>query len=222
MKLLIVEDEAAIRESLVDYFAGRSVRVDAVASSEAAAEVLADHDAVLLDLALPGRDGIEWLRELRASGNRTPVLIMTARGEEEQRIAGLQAEADDYVVKPFSVRELEARIHAVLRRVAGGPSDRVVRIGDAEIDLEAHEVRLAGTTHRLLLKEVELLRYLLQNPDVAHDRGVLLQEVWGYDACPTTRTVDTHVLNLRKKIEPVPDQPEHLLTVHRVGYRLVL
>ena len=131
MKLLVVEDEASIRESLVDYFETKGHKVDAVASSEAGDEALADHDVVLLDLALPGRDGLQWLGELRARSQDVPVLIITARGEEEQRILGLQSGADDYIVKPFSVRELDARIQTVLRRVGETETDATVHIGAA-------------------------------------------------------------------------------------------
>ena len=220
MKLLIVEDEPSIRSSLVDYFGGKSIATDAVDSAEEAAAIFDGHDAVLLDLALPGQDGIDWLRELRQGGDRTPVLILTARGSEEQRIAGLQAGADDYIVKPFSVRELEARLHAVLRR-SDPEAERQVRIGDAIVDLAGHQVDLAGNTHRLLQKEAALLAYMLRHRGETLDRSQLLHAVWGYEHYPTTRTVDTHVLNLRKKLEPDPATPQHLLTVHRVGYRLV-
>jgi two-component system alkaline phosphatase synthesis response regulator PhoP len=225
VKLLIVEDDTAIRESLVDFFVGRGARVDAVASSEAADAVLDGHDAVLLDLTLPGRQGLDWLADLRRRGDPTPVLIMTARGEEDQRIAGLRAGADDYCVKPFSVRELEARVDAVLRRAGpgvGAGAGTPVRIGAALVDLAGHEVRVGDTCHRLLQKEAELLACFLAHPGETMQRSRLLHEVWGYDTFPTTRTVDTHVLNLRKKIEATPDRPAHLLTVHRVGYRLVL
>jgi two-component system alkaline phosphatase synthesis response regulator PhoP len=221
VRLLIVEDDASILGSLVDFFSSRGALVDAVASSEAADAVFDGHDAVLLDLALPGRQGLEWLGDLRRRGDRTPVLIMTARGEEEQRIAGLRAGADDYVVKPFSVRELEARVDAVLRRARPGAGS-MVRIGVALVDLAGHEVRVGDTCHRLLQKEAELLGCFLAHPGETMERARLLHEVWGYDTFPTTRTVDTHVLNLRKKIEAAPDRPAHLLTVHRVGYRLVL
>ena len=220
MKLLIVEDEPSIRESLVDYFVGQEFVVDAVESSERANQVLDGHDAILLDLALPGQDGIDWLASIRSRGNSTPVLIMTARGGEEQRIAGLQAGADDYVVKPFSVRELEARVRAVLRRT-NPRAERVVQIGAAVVDLPGHEVRLAGQTHLLKQKEADLLAYLVEHEGETLDRAQLLTAVWGYENCPTTRAVDTHMLNLRKKVEIDPQDPQHLLTVHRVGYRLV-
>lgn len=140
-----------------------------------------------------------------------------ALGKEEQRIEGLRAVADDYIVKPFSVHELEARLQAVLRRVSKGVPKGITRVGEAEVNPEGHEVRLGEVTHRLLLKEAELLRCFLQHPGVTLDRSEILREVWGYDTFPTTRTVDTHVRNLRMKIEAVPEQP-----VHRVGYRLVL
>ena len=220
MRLLIVEDEPSIRESLADYFVSQEFAVGAVGSSEGAEDVLDGHDAILLDLALPGQDGIDWLASIRTRGNATPVLIMTARGGEEQRIAGLQAGADDYIVKPFSVRELEARVRAVLRRT-NPRAEREIHIGPAVVDLRGHEVRLSGQTHVLKQKEADLLAYLVEHEGETLDRTKLLTAVWGYENFPTTRTVDTHVLNLRKKVELDPQDPQHLLTVHRVGYRLV-
>ena len=221
-RLLIVEDDAGIRQSLADYFGSRDWECVAVASAEAAEreQAGAAFAAVLLDLRLPQRDGLEWLAALRRRGDRTPIIAVTARGEEEQRIRGLQAGADDYLVKPFSVRELEARLLAVLRRT-GTPAARV-RIGGAEVDLDGHEVRRGGVRHELVAKERDLLAFFLANPGRTLDRGELLRAVWGYDALPTTRTVDTHVFHLRQKLEERPDAPRHLLTVHGVGYRLVL
>ena len=219
-RLLVVEDEAGIRDSLVDFFAAREFVVDAAPSAERAHELWSaqGYSAVLLDLRLPGRDGLELLREMRQAGDRTPVLILTARGEEEQRIRGLECGADDYVVKPFSARELCARVEAVLRRSAE-PAVKV-RLGEAVVDLAAHEVERAGVVYRLLTKEVELLGFLLRNPGRVLTRAEILREVWGYQSFPTTRTVDTHVFNLRRKLEPTPEKPSHLLTVHGVGYRL--
>ena len=218
--LLIVEDDASIRTSLADYFAGRGSQVTAVASAEEADEQLRRNRfaAVVLDLLLPGEGGLDLLKRMRRRGDKTPVLIATARGAEEQRIKGLELGADDYVVKPFSVRELEARIAAVLRRAGALPSRAT--IGAAEVDLEGHEVVLAGQRTRLVAKEAELLAFFLLHRGRTLSRDELLRAVWGHDALPTTRTVDTHVFNLRKKLEADPENPVHLLTVHGVGYRL--
>jgi DNA-binding response OmpR family regulator len=220
--ILIVEDDASIREALVDSFTAHGAPVEAVADGVAALRTLTGHAgrhrAVLLDLRLPGVGGLEVLVRMRAAGNTTPVLIVTARGEEEQRIAGLRAGADDYVVKPFSFDELHARLDAVTRRAEGRATS--LRVGDAEVDLAAHEIRRGGTTHRLKQKEAEVLRYLVDHRGQTVERATLLREIWGYEHFPTTRTVDTHVFQLRRKLEG-NGEPRHLRTVHGVGYRLV-
>ncbi|MCA8974493.1 MAG: response regulator transcription factor [Planctomycetes bacterium] len=225
-QLLVVEDDASIRESLVDYFRGRDWLVAACASRAAATGALAEQrfHMVLLDLRLPDGDGLDVLRSLRRAGDKTPVIVLTARGEVDQRVLGLQAGADDYVIKPFSVHELDARIQAVQRR-AEQPT-ATVKLGDAEIDLAGHRgTRGDGgdgrrSEFRLLPKEAELLAHLLRHRGQTCSREGLLRAVWGYDSTPTTRTVDTHVFQLRKKLERDPAHPEWLLTVHGVGYRL--
>ncbi len=221
-RLLIVEDDPSIRESLVDFFTCKDFVTDATETVDEALQKLSTttFSAILLDLLLPGRDGLDLLRELRSLRNNTPVIVLTARGEEEQRIKGLELGADDYLVKPFSVRELAARLDAVLRRT--GQSEVEIQIGNATIDLAGLEVRKDGTRTRLHQKEAELLAYLYRNAGRAIPRTEILSEVWGYDSFPTTRTVDTHVFNLRKKIEDQADAPAHLCTVHGVGYRLVI
>jgi DNA-binding response OmpR family regulator len=221
-QLLIVEDDPGIRESLVDFFTARNFRVLEAASKFEAEILLTDKEfaAVLLDLQLPDGDGLDILRAMRKSGLQTPVILVTARGEEKQRILGLEVGADDYMVKPFSAYELSARLTAVLRR-SSGPQG-LLRLGSCEIDLDGYEIRRDGQAQRLLQKEAELLRFLLRGPGQTFSRDEILREVWGYDAAPTTRTVDTHVYELRRKIENQPGQPRHLLTVHGVGYRLIL
>lgn len=219
--LLLVEDDAGIRESLRDYFAGRDWLVRDCGDARGAEAALAAErfHMVLLDLRLPDGDGLNVLRALRKRGDRTPVIVLTARGEVDQRVRGLQLGADDYVVKPFSVHELDARIQAIQRR-AEQPSV-AVRLGEVEVDLAAHEVRRAGDERlRLLPKEAELLAHLLRHRGQALTREAILRAVWGYDATPTTRTVDTHVFQLRRKIEVEPSHPRVLRTVHGVGYQL--
>jgi len=221
-KLLIVEDEPDIRESLEDFFRRQEFLVTAAGSARDAHTALSNDSfsMILLDLLLPDGDGLDLLSRIRRAGDHTPVIVLTARGEEKQRILGLKRGADDYLVKPFSLSELAARIDAVLRRSGAAPCE--VSIGEARVDLSGHEVKRGRETHRLLQKEAELLSWLLRHPGRTFRREELLREVWGYDATPTTRTVDTHIFNLRKKIEPEPDNPQHILTVHGVGYRLVL
>ncbi|MFK7741570.1 MAG: response regulator transcription factor [Planctomycetota bacterium] len=219
-QLLVVEDDASIRESLVDYFTDREWLVHAAADLTAAQRALSERsfDMVLLDLRLPDGDGIDLLRDMRRRGDRTPVIVLTARGEVDQRVLGLKLGADDYVVKPYSLHELAARIEAVQRR-----SDRPaqsVQLGNAVVDLDGHTVRRDDETIRLLPKEAELLAHLLRHRGRAQSREELLRAVWGHDAAPTTRTVDTHVFQLRKKLEDNPSDPQLLHTVHGVGYLL--
>lgn len=219
-RMLVVEDDASIRESLSDYFLARAWVVTACSSrADAAAWLARDRfTVVLLDLRLPDGDGLDLLRDLRRRGDRTPVIALTARGEVEHRVRGLQSGADDYLVKPYSLHELSARVQALLRRA--GSQAGTLRLGAAEVDLDGHLVRRGGEEHRLLPKEAELLAHLLRHRGVTQTRDELLTAVWGHDAAPTTRTVDTHVFNLRRKLEQDPGAPEFLLTVHGVGYRL--
>ncbi|MEZ6036773.1 MAG: response regulator transcription factor [Planctomycetota bacterium] len=219
-QLLVVEDDASIRESLVDFFTGREWLVHAADGVGAAERALREQrfDMVLLDLRLPDGDGLDVLRALRKRGDRTPVIVLTARGEVDQRVLGLKLGADDYVVKPFSVHELAARIDAVQRR-AEQPTT-TLQLGTAEVDLAGHSVQRGGETFRLLPKEAELLAHLLRHRGKAQSRDDLLRAVWGHDAAPTTRTVDTHVFQLRKKLEDDPAAPQLLHTVHGVGYVL--
>ena len=219
-QLLVVEDDASIRESLVDFFRGRDWLVQPCADRRAAEAALAAQrfHMVLLDLRLPDGDGLDVLRALRRGGDKTPVIVLTARGEVAQRVQGLQLGADDYVVKPFSVHELDARIQAVHRRAAQ-PS-AALRLGEAEVDLAGHCGRRGELSFRLLPKEAELLAHLLRHRGQTQSREELLRAVWGYEQTPTTRTVDTHVFQLRQKLEVDPAQPRLLLTVHGVGYRL--
>ena len=221
IKILIVEDEASIRETLEDHFRYRGDLPRGVETCKEARSAL-EHERyaiILLDLLLPDGDGLDLLRELRARGDRTPVIVMTALGEEPQRVRGLRLGADDYLVKPVSLVELSARIEAVLRRAGEIPVQ--VRIGGAEVDLDARQVRRDGKMHHLSHKEAELLAFFLRHPGRTLERTEILRQVWGFDAFPTTRTVDTHVFNLRRKIEDSPDSPCHFLTMHGAGYRFM-
>jgi two-component system alkaline phosphatase synthesis response regulator PhoP len=176
-------------------------------------------DLVLLDIMMPRLSGWDVLRGLRARERDLPVIMLTARGEEVDRVLGLELGADDYVTKPFSLRELLARVRAVLRRP--GPRQRLetFAFGDVRLHVRARQVFRAGREVRLTRKEFELLHYLVEHPGEVVTRDRLLDEVWGYEQFPTTRTVDTHVLRLRQKLERDPERPVHLLTVHGQGYR---
>ena len=227
-RLLLVEDEPHILAPLVDYFRGEGYQViearDGVAALARAAE--AAPDCVILDVMLPKKDGIAVLRELRARSPLLPIILLTARASEGDRILGLDAGADDYVVKPFGVLELHARVRAQLRRqrrVAGGAAaTSEVRFGDEVVlDQEKRVVRRQGREVELSAMELKLLEFFVAREGAVVPRNTLLDEVWGYERFPSTRTVDTHVWKLRKKLERDPDRPVHFLTVHGIGYRFV-
>jgi DNA-binding response OmpR family regulator len=222
-RVLVVEDDAAIRRGLVDalQFAGYEVLQAANGDDGMAQAVRATFDLLLLDLILPGHSGFEVLEAVRATRATLPIIILTARGEEADRVRGLRLGADDYVVKPFSVRELLARVEAVLRRSPERP--RLVSkipLPKGMADLSRCEVRFQnGKRHELSEREVELLRYLASNPGRAISREEILQRVWRLDPKHLeTRTIDMHVANLREKLHDDPDEPKVLLTVRGKGY----
>ena len=221
-RLLIVEDEPSIRESLYDYFTLQEFAVVGCSTAEEAEVHLKQgpFSLILLDLRLPEKDGLDLLDQLRRGGDLTPVIITTARGEEAQRVRGLDLGADDYVLKPFSLHELVARVRAILRRT--GSHVTRVTIGQAIVDFDALTIERDSESHRMLKKEADLLAYLYRNGGRTFSRQDLLREVWGFRSSPTTRTVDTHVFTLRKKLERDPAAPRHLLTVRGAGYRLDL
>jgi DNA-binding response OmpR family regulator len=222
--VLVVEDDPAICDVVVRYLTREGLDVAAVADGR---DALAAADArwpdlVVLDLMLPGIDGLEVCRRLRARAP-VPVIMLTARGDEEDRVLGLELGADDYVVKPFSPRELTARVRAVLRRaVATGVPDGLavatITAGSIEVDLPAHQVRVDHEVVTLTAREFDLLAHFARNPRKAFTREELLERVWGY-SFGDTATVTVHVRRLREKIEAVPAEPRHLVTVWGVGYR---
>ncbi len=183
-------------------------------------------DLIILDLMLPGLDGFRFLRELRGSGSDIPVLILTARGEEADKVRGLKLGADDYVTKPFGVLELLARVEAVLRR---GERDgrmsqlpEVERLGDVVVDQATRTVTRGGKAVALTPKEFDLLVALLRRRGAVASRIDLMQEVWGYSSAVVSRTIDTHIAELRRKLEHTPSAPKHILTVRKLGYRLAV
>jgi len=229
-RILVIEDEDSLRMALCDALRAQGFAVLEAADGEhgLALALSEGPDAILLDLMLPGRDGFSVLRALREDRLSAAVLILSARGEEWDRVQGFEYGADDYVVKPFSMQELLLRVRAALRRADGlapgvsldsrWPRGRA-RFGAVEIDFAAYTLTNGGQRHGLSRKELELLRYFLAHEGETLDRLRLLSDVWGPDESPTTRTIDNHVLKLRKKLEPDPERPRHLLTVHGVGYR---
>ncbi len=176
------------------------------------------HDLIVLDLMLPGLDGFEVLRTLRAEGITTPVLVLTARGDEADKVSGLTSGADDYVTKPFGLREMLARIGALLRRSAGAPSP--LSFGPVVVDPATHRVTRHGLPVTLRPKEYDLLQALLRRNGAVATRSELLREVWGYHESVLSRTLDTHVGELRRKLEDDPTNPRHILTVRKTGYQL--
>ena len=226
IRILVIEDEEPLRMALVDALRAESFEVLEAGDGEVGLETALREgpDVILLDLMLPKRDGFSVLKALREDRLSAAVIILSARGEEWDRVQGFEYGADDYVIKPFSTRELLLRIQAVLARSAGDtPGLREeggkVRLGEALVDFAAYTVTRDGRQEGLSRRELDLLRTFLAREGEVLDRGTLLDLVWGRDADPTERTIDTHVLKLRKKLEKHPDKPRHILTVHGVGYR---
>jgi DNA-binding response OmpR family regulator len=225
-RVLVVEDDAAIRQGMVDALRFEGYDVEQAADGKAGMDAAlgAPVDLVLLDLVLPGHGGLEILSEVRGSRPTLPVIIITARGAEADRVKGLRLGADDYVVKPFSIKELLARVEAVLRRSAERPTDvQRLTFGDADVDLRRQEVHHAdGTRRELSTREVELLRYLAAHAGRAVSRDELLSRVWRLNprGVAETRTIDMHVARLREKLRGGPDAPESILTVRGKGYML--
>ena len=224
-RVLVIEDEPAILRGLADNLRLESYEVLTAADGETGYELLRAHkpDLVILDLMLPRMSGYDVCRKARASGLETPILMLTARGQETDRVAGLELGADDYVTKPFSLPELLARIRALLRRShAGAGTGKLIALlafDEVEVDFRKYEARRGGHEVEMTRKEFQVLRYLASRPGQVVTREELMEAVWGYEKYPTTRTVDNHILNLRTKLEREPAKPCHLLTVHGVGYK---
>ncbi len=223
-KILIVEDEPNMVAGLRDNFEYEGYQVITAADGVAGLErALADSpDLVVLDVMMPRMSGLDVCKRLKARRPSIPVIMLTARGQEVDKVVGLELGADDYVTKPFSIRELLARVKAVLRRAQTVPREQErFSFGDVDIDLKTHQVRRAGKAIELSSKEIALLKYFLCHPGETVSRDRLLDQVWGYDRYPTTRTVDVHIVRLRQKLEPNPEEPRFILTVHGIGYKFV-
>ncbi len=219
--MLVVDDEEIVRDVVVRYLERDGYRtLEAADGAEALRLLEAESPAlVVLDLMLPRRDGLEVCRWIRARSD-LPIIMLTARGEEADRIVGLELGADDYVTKPFSPRELAVRVRNLLKRAATVPPlPRSMRFGDVELDAEAREVRKAGVPLRLTLKEFDLLWFLASHPRRVFSRDQLMESVWGYSSALDTGTVTVHMRRLREKVEDDPSRPRHLETVWGAGYR---
>lgn len=226
-RILIIEDDVAILRGLKDNLEYESYEVLTATDGEQGYFLIQEKkpDLIILDLMLPKMNGYELCRKVRNEGFTTPILMLTARGEEMDRVHGLDLGADDYVTKPFSVPELLARIRAIIRRIQKAktgdlPND--LKFGDVSVDFKCFEARKGDVVLDMSRKEFGILRLLAARSGEVITRDELLDEVWGYDQYPTTRTVDNHIALLRNKLEDNPSKPRHLLTVHGVGYKLVL
>jgi DNA-binding response OmpR family regulator len=219
--ILVIDDDESLRDTIGLLLEKEGFRPILVADGAAGLEqaLAAKPHLIIVDLRMPGLSGVEVCKRLRASGAQTPVLVLSALGDEIDKVLLLEIGADDYVVKPFGTRELLARIRALLRRTTQGST--ALRFADVNVDLDQRVVRRAADEVRLTKAEFNLLAFFLQNPGRALSRDVLLNSVWGYDSFPNTRTVDAHVVRLRQKLEPDPETPRHFLTMHGVGYRFL-
>ena len=223
--VLIVEDDSAILRGLKDILRFERYDVLTATDGETGYRVALEKklDLLILDLMLPNMSGLEVCRKLRAGGFRTPILMLTARGEEADRVLGLDLGADDYVTKPFSVRELLARVRALIRRMQSPePQPNELRFDDVVVDFRRFEALKHGASIEMTRKEFGVLRLLAAKAGEVVTRNDLLNGVWGYESYPTTRTVDTHIASLRAKLEEDPSAPRRLITVHGVGYKLIL
>ena len=223
MKILVVDDERAVRESLQRALDLEGYEVELAADGEATLERLGaatQADAVILDVLMPGIDGLEVCRRLRAGGNAVPVLMLTARAEVDSRVAGLDAGADDYLAKPFALAELLARLRALLRRAANGDDAHdVLRFADLELHLGTREVRRGSLSIELTRTEFSLLELFLRNPRQVLTRSIIFERVWGYDFGPTSNSLDVYIGYLRRKTED-GGAPRLIYTVRGVGYAL--
>src|SRR5205809_3755480 len=222
-RILIVEDEPAMVAGLRDNFEYEGYDVitaeDGVAGLERA--LADDPDLVVLDVMMPRMSGLDVCKQLKVKRPSVPIIMLTARGQEIDKVVGLELCADDYVTKPFSIRELMARVKAVLRRVSPQTANEVYRFSDVEVNIRSNEVLRAGERIDISAKEFALLAYFISHPAETLSRDRLLDAVWGYENYPNTRTVDTHIVHLRQKLEPNPEEPRFILTVHGTGYKFV-
>ncbi|MFK7999845.1 MAG: response regulator transcription factor [Polyangiales bacterium] len=223
-KILLVEDDPALALGLVDTLEFEGFQVIHATEGRSAVDLSATSrpDCIILDLMLPDMNGYQVCERVRRENARVPILMLTARSQEADKVRGLESGADDYVTKPFSLNELVARVRALLRRAGQGVvADVPMAVGDSVVDPTAQEVRREGVTEALSHHEVELVKLLWSRQGQAVTREEILERVWGVHADSTTRTVDNVIVKLRKKIEKTPDKPKHILTVYGVGYKLI-
>ncbi|HEY6951679.1 MAG TPA: response regulator transcription factor [Bacteroidota bacterium] len=224
-KILLVEDEPKMRQVIKDNLELEGYEVDVCGDGNAGLQKLLKNSyaLVLLDVMLPEMSGFDVCKQARQKGIATPVIFLTAKGEEIDKVLGLELGADDYITKPFGLRELLARTKAVLRRSegSGGNSPEKISLGAVEIDFKTYTALRAGASIPMTPKEFEILKFLWQHRNTTVSRDQLLTNVWGYDESISTRTIDNFIVKLRQKIEDSPARPRHILTVHGVGYKLL-
>jgi len=223
-KILIIEDDPAISKGLVDLLESENYQTTAVDNGEKGYLLAKErnHDLILLDIMLPGKNGMDVCKDLRKEGVNTSIIMVTSKKEELDQVLGLELGADDYITKPFSLRVLLAKIKAILRRETEIKQDiEEFSFGSIYINFKAMEATKNKKPIDLSNMEFKVLQYLCQRQNVVIDRDTLLDEVWGYDNYPSTRTVDNFILSLRKKIEDDPSHPGHLVTVHGAGYKFI-
>ncbi len=220
--VLVIDDDSSLRDTIGVMLESEGFQPVLAGDGKAGVEqaLALKPGLILVDLLMPGLNGAEVCKKLRGTGLKTPIIVLSAMAGEMDKVQLLEIGADDYVVKPFGVRELLARIRAVLRRAS--PEDtKTMEFGDVEVDLTRRVVSRGGAQLKLTRAEYNLLTHFLQNPDRVLSRDMILNSVWGYDSFPHTRTVDAHVVRLRQKLEPDAAAPRHFVTVHGVGYRFV-
>lgn len=229
--LLLIEDDAGLVFTITDRLLAEGYDIETALDGRSGLELAMTKgfDLILLDVMLPEKNGFDVCRDLRRGGITTPIIMLTARGQLDDKVAGLKLGADDYLTKPFEAPELIARIEAHLRRsqyatvseTTGSKAQEIYEFGDVRVDVRGMEAQRGGQPLELSAKEFQLLHYLLEHRGTMLSRDDILNNVWGYDAMPTTRTVDTHIAWLRQKLEPNPRQPQYILTAHGMGYKFV-
>lgn len=226
-KILIVEDDPAIRMGLEDSLAEENYEITSTADGNDGFNKAINEkfDLLILDLMLPNKSGLDITRDLRKQNYTTPIIMLTSKKEEVDKVLGFETGADDYMTKPFSIAELKMRIKAVLRRSSGNHTDiskiQSFEFGSIKVNVGEHLVTKEGKPVELSAKEMHILAYLFENAGKVISRDDMLDKIWGYDTFPTTRTVDNYILSLRKKIEDDPSNPNHILTIHSLGYKFL-
>ncbi|MEK6674529.1 MAG: response regulator transcription factor [Planctomycetota bacterium] len=223
-RILVAEDEKDMASGLKDNLEFEGYEVTIALDGEAAlkAATTGSPDLILLDLMMPKMDGLDVCRRVREAGFMIPILMLTAKSQEIDIVRGLEAGADDYITKPFNVRELLARIKAALRRTGAGKGlSRILRVGQATVDLVKGRVERGKEVFNLGHFELEILKMLVESAEVAVERNKILDVIWGLEGFPANRTVDNHIVSLRRKLEPEAKHPRHIVTVHSIGYKFI-